>query len=117
FKKVLSKEHPSVLAIMNNLAVLLNSLGKYEAAEKMHRQTLELREKLFGKEHPSTLDSMNNLAVILDRLGKSEEAERMYRQTLVLREKVLSKEHPSTLDSSASNKAKQNKIDHYFVLF
>jgi hypothetical protein len=30
---------------MNNLAVMLDSQGKYEEAEKMHRQTQELVEK------------------------------------------------------------------------
>ena len=63
----------------------------------MHRQTLELREKVLGKEHPNTLTSMNNLANVLQRMKKYEEAEQMHRQTLELREKVLGREHPDTL--------------------
>jgi Tetratricopeptide repeat len=35
---VLGKEHPSTLMSMNNLALLLSDQGKYEQAEKMHRQ-------------------------------------------------------------------------------
>jgi len=35
----------------------------------MHRQTLQLKEKVLGKEHPSTLDSMNNLALVLSSRG------------------------------------------------
>ena len=65
----------------------------------MHRQTLELREKVLGQEHPDTLTSMNNLAMVLSSQGKYEEAEEMHRQTLELREKVLGKEHPYTLTS------------------
>ncbi|KAI1840264.1 hypothetical protein JX266_013545 [Neoarthrinium moseri] len=32
-------------------------LGKYEAAETMHRKVLELRKEVLGPEHPSALDS------------------------------------------------------------
>jgi hypothetical protein len=46
---------------MNNLALVLESQGKYKAAEEMHRQALELCEKVLGPKHPSTLASMNNL--------------------------------------------------------
>ncbi|KAK1973898.1 acyl transferase/acyl hydrolase/lysophospholipase, partial [Colletotrichum cereale] len=74
-------------------------LGKYREAEKMHRQTLELKEKVLGSENPSTLDSMNNLALVLRSQGKYHEAEQMHRQTLALREKVLEPESPSTLSS------------------
>ena len=65
----------------------------------MHRQTLELREKVLGVEHPDTLMSMNNLAMVLQAQGKYEAAEEMHRQTLELREKVLGPEHPDTLTS------------------
>ena len=35
---------------------------KYEEAEKMHRETSQLRRKVSGEEHPSTLTSIHNLA-------------------------------------------------------
>ncbi|KAK4220475.1 kinesin light chain 1, partial [Podospora fimiseda] len=75
YEKVLGKEHPHTLTSMNNLALVLDKLGKYEEAEKMHRQVLQLREKVLGKEHPHTLASMNNLALVLKKLGKYEEAD------------------------------------------
>jgi primosomal replication protein N len=93
----LSKEHPSTLDSMNNLANVLDSQGKYEEAEAMHQQTLQLKEKVLGKEHPSTPESINNLALVLNHQGKYKEAEVMHRQTLQMIEKVLSKEHPSTV--------------------
>ena len=91
--------HPSTLTSTNNLALVLNSQGKYEEAEKMHRQTLAMEEKVLGAEHPSTLTSTNNLALVLNSQGKYEEAEKMHRQTLAMEEKVLGDEHPSTLTS------------------
>ena len=64
---------------MNNLAEVLDSQGKYEEAEEMHQQALELREKVLGHEHPATLTSMNNLAGCSSSQGKYEEAEEMHR--------------------------------------
>ncbi|KXH58327.1 hypothetical protein CSAL01_13102 [Colletotrichum salicis] len=72
-------------------------LGKYAEAEQMHRQTLELREKVLGPENPDTLGSINNVALVLESQGKYAEAEQMHRQTLELSEKVLGPSHPSTL--------------------
>jgi hypothetical protein len=44
------------------LANVLDSQGKYEEAETIHRQTLVLKEKVLSKEHPGILTSINNLA-------------------------------------------------------
>src|SRR5690348_16014487 len=81
------------LSSMNNLALVLQELGKYDEAEQMHRQEWELVEKVLSKEHPLTLSSMGNLASVLDKLGKYDEAEQMHQQTLELMEKVLGREH------------------------
>ncbi|KAK4459669.1 hypothetical protein QBC42DRAFT_162462, partial [Cladorrhinum samala] len=39
--------------------------GKYEEAGQMHRQALQLYEKVLGKGHPYMLTSMNNLTAYL----------------------------------------------------
>ncbi|KAI9777221.1 MAG: hypothetical protein M1816_004828 [Peltula sp. TS41687] len=118
-KKALGKEHAGTLTSMNNLAKALSNQGEYAEAEKMHRETLELKEKVLGKEHPDTLTSTNNMAVALSNQEKHLEAKKMYRETLkhytnkgeyaeaakmhretpALREKVLGKEHPGALRS------------------
>jgi tetratricopeptide (TPR) repeat protein len=85
--------------LLFNVADSLSILGKYQKAEQMHRQALELMEKALDKEHPGILDSMNNLALVLNRQGKYEEAEQMHRQVLEGSMEVLGKEHPDTLDS------------------
>ena len=41
------------------------NLGKYEEAGQMHRQALQLYEKVLGKGHPYMLTSMNNLTAYL----------------------------------------------------
>ncbi|KAF2647202.1 hypothetical protein K491DRAFT_614968 [Lophiostoma macrostomum CBS 122681] len=47
---------------MSNVVQALSRQGKYAEAEKMHRETLALREKVLGKEYPHTLTSIANLA-------------------------------------------------------
>ncbi|KAI6080516.1 hypothetical protein F4821DRAFT_55383 [Hypoxylon rubiginosum] len=83
--------------LLFNVAESYFMLGKYNEAEQMYRQTLEVRERVLGREHPSTLGSMNNLADVLGNQGKYEEAEQMHRQELELCERVLGREHPDTL--------------------
>ncbi|KAK3373972.1 hypothetical protein B0T24DRAFT_283145 [Lasiosphaeria ovina] len=96
-KRTDDKEAPP--SLLFKVAESFHILRKYEEAEQMHRQALQLFEKVFGKEHPLTLHSMNNLANTLNSQGKYEEAKQIHRQALQLFEKVLGKEHPSTLDS------------------
>ncbi|RYP64947.1 hypothetical protein DL770_009102 [Monosporascus sp. CRB-9-2] len=67
---------------MNNLAHVLDSQGKYDEAEQMHRQALALKEEVLGREHPSTLTSINNLAKTLRYQGKKDEAEQVSRSTI-----------------------------------
>jgi hypothetical protein len=47
--QVSGKEHPDTLTSMNDVAGALSGQGKYAEAEKMHRETLALRE------HPDML--------------------------------------------------------------
>ena len=44
---------------------MLGSQGKYDDAEKLNREALEIRKTVLGEEHPSTLTSINNLASVL----------------------------------------------------
>lgn len=92
-----SSEHPSTLTSISNLA--LGSQRKFEEAEAMHHQTLELRTRVLGPEHPYTLTSMGHLANVFCAQGKYKEAEAIHQQTLELRIKVLGPEHPDTLTS------------------
>ncbi|KAI0123269.1 Tetratricopeptide repeat-domain-containing protein [Xylariales sp. AK1849] len=77
-----SPEHPDTLTSMNNLAGVLSRQGKYEEAEQMHRQTLELRKELLGPEHPDTLASINNLAIIVGRRDEQAGPKHQHKQTL-----------------------------------
>jgi hypothetical protein len=68
--EVLVVDHPDTLSIINNLASVLQCQSKYEEADKMHRQTLELREKALVVDHPYALTGINNLTKVLSHRGK-----------------------------------------------
>jgi tetratricopeptide (TPR) repeat protein len=77
---VLGREHPSTLTTMSNLALVLDSQGKYEAAEAMNRQTLSLKETVLGREHPSTLRSVYYLAYLLASRHRYDESFVLYER-------------------------------------
>ena len=58
---MLGPKHPHTLSSINNLASVLDSQGKYEEAEVMHRRALKGSEKVLGPEHPLTLKIANDL--------------------------------------------------------
>ena len=44
------------------MAIVLHDGGKWQEAEEMRRQVLEVRSRVLGEEHPDTLSSMDGLA-------------------------------------------------------
>ncbi|CAE7676347.1 klc-2 [Symbiodinium necroappetens] len=84
---------------MNNLAGLLQARGRYEEAEPLFRQGLEICSAKLGEEHPRTLNSMNNLAGLLQAQRRHDEAEPLYRQALAGRRAKLGDSHPDTMSS------------------
>ncbi|KAI9777432.1 MAG: hypothetical protein M1816_004722 [Peltula sp. TS41687] len=81
-EKALGKKHPHTLTSVNNLTVVMQYQGKYEAAEEMNRRALEGRERALGKEHPHTLKSVSNLASVLQHQGKYEAAWELRQRAL-----------------------------------
>lgn len=88
---MLGHEHPDTLGNMNNPALVLDSQGKYEEAEHMHRQTLELMEQV--PDH-ATLDIMNALALVLSHQVQYEQAGQTPGQAVGGYRKVLGKGYP-----------------------
>jgi tetratricopeptide (TPR) repeat protein len=46
---------------LNNLAALYRSQGKYEEAEPLYLQALEIAERVLGANHPNTVTFRENL--------------------------------------------------------
>jgi Tfp pilus assembly protein PilF len=62
---VLGREHRNTLTSVNNLGLVLESQGKYDEAEAMHRRALGGLERVLGREYPDILTSVSNLGLVL----------------------------------------------------
>ena len=70
---------------------------RYEEAEPLLIQALELSQRLLGDNHPLVATSLNNLAFLYESQGKYEEAEPLYLQALAIAEQALGENHPTTV--------------------
>ena len=94
--------HPESLNASNELAYLLKSQGKVEAAAELYESTLKVRRETLGSGHQSTLISMNNLAVAKYAQGDIDAAKTLFKECLAGRRSKLGKHHPSTLAAYSS---------------
>ena len=76
-KKVLGAEHPDTLAVMGNLANAYLSQGRWNKAEQLNVQIMEMRKKLLGAEHPHMLMIIGNLVLTYQNQGRWNEAEQL----------------------------------------
>ena len=51
----LGPNHPEVAACVNNLAVLLKTLGRYEEAQNLYESSIAIKERSMGPTHPQVL--------------------------------------------------------------
>lgn len=79
--------------ILDQLAVLYETQGKYSGAEELYIQSLKIREKYRGPEHPEVAASLNNLAEHYEFQGQHDKAEEFYRRAIAIKEKTLGPDH------------------------
>ena len=65
---------------LGTLASELQALGKYDEAEPLCREALEVRRKTLGSRAPDTLASINNLGMLLKAKGDLAAAEPLFRE-------------------------------------
>ena len=90
---------PHTLTSMNNLGVALDSSGQHAEAAAMHKQVLEVQQRVLGPEHPDTLNSMNNLGAALTAAGSMQRLQPCTSRCWSMQQRVLGPEHPDTLTS------------------
>jgi tetratricopeptide (TPR) repeat protein len=84
---------------LSNLAYLYSSQGRYDQAEPLLVQALELRKRLLQEDHPNVATSLNNLALLYKSQGRYAEAEPLLVQALELRKRLLGEDHPDVATS------------------
>ncbi|KAJ5569107.1 hypothetical protein N7450_011593 [Penicillium hetheringtonii] len=99
--KLLHAENEVALASTAMLARACLLEGRWEEAEQLNEQVLEIRKTKLGVDHPDTLTIMANLATTYSNQGRWDEAELLEVQVLEIRKTKLGVDHPDTLRSMA----------------
>ncbi|MDR3377873.1 MAG: tetratricopeptide repeat protein [Verrucomicrobiae bacterium] len=90
----LGPDHPTVVALLSNLALLLKATNRLVEAEQLVCRALDIDEKSFGPDHPKVAIRLNNLAQLLKATNRLAEAEPHMRRALAIDEKSLGPDHP-----------------------
>lgn len=99
---LLGDEHEEVI---NSTLMLASSFvleGRWEAAEQLQLQAIQICKTKLGEDHPTTLTSMANLAVTFSDQGRWKEAEDLEAHVLEIRKAKLGEGHPQTLISMSN---------------
>ena len=54
-ERTLGPDHLEVAASLNNIAVLLKMMSRYEEAEQLYKRSIAIKEKALGPAHPQVL--------------------------------------------------------------
>jgi Flp pilus assembly protein TadD len=94
-----SNENIEFARSLNFLATLYYSQGRYNEAEPLYLQSLDISKRQLGDDHPSVATSLNNLAGLYKSQGRYNDAEPLYLQSLDIRKRQLGNDHPHVADS------------------
>ena len=81
-------EDRSTGTIVNSLAAVYYSTGRYAEAESMYRRALKIEEQTVGPEHPYVAVALENLATVQKEIAKYSAAEPLLNRALAIRERA-----------------------------
>src|SRR2546430_15219376 len=85
---------------MANLASTCWNQERWDEAENLERQVIEIRSRVLGRRHPRTLMAMANLAHTLKSPDRAQEAIALMRQARRLQKELLRIDRPGAPRSS-----------------
>jgi tetratricopeptide (TPR) repeat protein len=86
--------HPTVAAILGNLAVIERAQGELQAAETHQREALEMTIALSGDDHFLTGVSRASLAMLLSEKGDLADSRHEFEQAIRIIEAKVGPDHP-----------------------
>jgi tetratricopeptide (TPR) repeat protein len=89
----LPAQHPDTTVILNGLALLYKSQGKYNEAETLYKEALTI-ERAILPNHLKLATTLNNLAQLYKSQGKYNEADPLYQEALIIGRASLSPNAP-----------------------
>ena len=84
---------------MTDLGLVYQGQRRYDEAERLDLDILEIQKRVMGPESSDALWTMNNLALAYQSQGRYDQAEQLHLRTLEIRRRVLGPTHPDTLAS------------------
>jgi tetratricopeptide (TPR) repeat protein len=78
---------------MNNLAMLYSAEGRYDKAEPLFQQALEINRSTLGENHPAYANTMNNIGLLYYTTGNYAKAEPLFQQALEINRSTLGENH------------------------
>ena len=94
-----TKENIEFTGSLNGLALLYDSQGRYNDAEPLYLQSLDIRKRQLGNDHPDVAQSLNNLAQLYYSQGQYNDAEPLYLQSLDIKKRQLGNDYPDVATS------------------
>ena len=93
-KRILGREHPDYVAVLDALAVHYQVLGEFDRAEKILREAGDLDKVIWGERHPAYATQLNNLGMMFHAAGKPAAAVDLLNESAEIRRESLGAEHP-----------------------
>lgn len=85
-------------SLLNNLGVAVESQGRLDEAERIHRRALDVRRAAHGRDHPAVAQSLVNLGRVALGRGEHAVAEQVLQEALAIREEALGLDHPGVAE-------------------
>ena len=99
YEAIEGRDHITVGAILDDLALLYQLQGRYREAEPIYLRSLTIAENWHKAEHPQIAYVCNHLAGLYLELQRYDEAEKYSRRGLAIREQLLGPDHDLVADS------------------
>lgn len=80
FEMTLGPEHPSTATALNQLAVILLRLARYDEAGPLVERALNIRMHALGPDHPDMIPILENLLAIYEHAGDQTKADAVRSQ-------------------------------------
>ena len=87
---------PEAIDTLGNIGITLDSLGRYEAAENVLRETTRRSDEIEGPLAPNSIIRLGNLGLLLTRTSRFSDAEKIQREAVRRSRIVFPEGQPQT---------------------
>lgn len=118
-RKLLPPEHPYILNDMVNLAGLLTVMHKFDQAEQLLEETIDLQRKVVGR-HPHLAESLLNLGQLFKSTNRFDRAQESLEESLEIAREHYSDDHTTVqviLTQLAHVYDASKQYEHAFAIY